>query len=332
MFAILRPHFRQLYAVREWFVPPGCVLCFGAVTGARWDPADRCCLHLYVLRLRPQPLSNKPWAFLFPHAPLVPPVPSDVSDAGRSPADDQRCFPANTSLAQRSIWVAFLITLGWCLVGLVAALPLYMVNTPCIAQTAQAPEHHGQYATFQDMSIVRLLRYLANGDRTNGTLVGGQLQTRRAEPFQLARRAEANGPEVAANEGLEARLIVLTVLVLVVAVLPALWKLLKEFTRLASYRDRWENVHCGGIEMAWLSTNDAPGFRGWGEQRIKDYLVQHGLSITLSRAGSRPGERVAPHTKQETDRTAVENETVPEIDVQGLFTVMCVCSRSYDRY
>ncbi|KAH7100165.1 hypothetical protein BKA62DRAFT_801451 [Auriculariales sp. MPI-PUGE-AT-0066] len=288
LFALLRPHFRQLYACREWFVPPG---------------------------LRPEPLSNKPWAFLFPHAPLVPSVPTDVADAGRSPADDQRLFPANTSLAQRTIWVAFLISAGWCLIGLAAALPLYMVNTPCIANTATSPQHHGQYATMQDMSIGS---DNSTGDSQQIVPLGGGLQAR-----ALIARAAADGPEAAANKNVETRLIILTVLVLLLAVLPALWKLMKEFVLLANYRKRWEDVHCAGIEMAWLSTKNAPGFRGWGEHRIKEYLVKNGLSQSLSRAGSqRRRQTTEGHAKEASGRTATQDEHLPEVDVHGLFTVI----------
>ncbi|KZW00653.1 hypothetical protein EXIGLDRAFT_666997 [Exidia glandulosa HHB12029] len=289
LFAFLRPRFRQLYGVREWFVTPA---------------------------LRPRPLRNSPWAFLFPHTQLVPSVPSDVSNAGRSPADDARLFPANTALSQRTIWVAFLIALGWALLGLGAALPLYMVNTPCIGQTAKRPEQTGAYSTLQDMSVVRLLLFLARGPDTSS---GGSQQ--------LVPRAEVDGPEAAANKNIETRLIVLTVLIVVPAVLPALWKLLREFSGLVAFRRRWEQIHCRGIEIAWLSASQAPGFRGWGEQRIKDYLVKNGLSQSLSRAGSaqraaRGAPRATARTEHDQERTAVNDEDdLPEVDVQGVFTV-----------
>lgn len=294
LFAFLRPRFRQLYAVREWFVAPG---------------------------LRPPPLRNTPWAFLFPHTQLVPTVPTDVSDAGRSPADDARLFPSNSALSQRTIWVALLVALGWTLIGLVGALPLYMVDTPCIAQTARQPERTGAYSTLQDMSIVRLLLYLARGPEDSNQHL--------APP--LVRRADPDGPEAEKHKNIETRLIILTALVIVPAILPALWKLLREFSRLVAFRDRWERIHCGGVEIAWLSARQAPGLGGWGEQRIKDYLVKRGLSLSLSRVGSAQhtqgggveSRSAGPAREHDRDRTAVnEEETLPEVDVQGVFTVI----------
>lgn len=284
-----------------------------AAAAEKLAPANRTARY----RLRPRPLRNTPWAFLFPHAQLVPRVPADVADAGRSPADDARLFPSNTALSQRTIWIAFLIALGWALLGLVGALPLYMVNTPCIAQTARQRESTGAYSTLQDLSVVRLLLYLTRGPDTS---TGGTQH--------LVPRADPDGPEAASNKNIETRLIVLTALIIVPAVLPALWKLLREFSSLVAFRQRWERVHCGGVEMAWLSARQAPGFRGWGEQRLKDYFVKTGLSQSLSRSGSaqrvgRGASRAAARTDHDQERTAVNGEEdLPDVDVQGVFTVM----------
>ncbi|KAJ7353567.1 hypothetical protein DFH08DRAFT_956621 [Mycena albidolilacea] len=106
LFAVLRPQFRQFYALREWFVDQ-----------------DR----------RPKPLSSSLFAFLHPPVPLVPSVPTDISDTGKSPAGDAALFPADEQLLQRVLWTALVIVLGWAFLGLAGALPLHMVSTSYVA-------------------------------------------------------------------------------------------------------------------------------------------------------------------------------------------------------
>ena len=55
--------------------------------------------------IRPKPLGSSWFAFLFPHVPLVPSLPSDVSDAGRSPEIDSELFPSDEQLNQRALWI-----------------------------------------------------------------------------------------------------------------------------------------------------------------------------------------------------------------------------------
>ncbi|KAJ6620255.1 hypothetical protein B0H10DRAFT_2163535 [Mycena sp. CBHHK59/15] len=136
VFAILRPRFRQIYGLREWFVEQD---------------------------LRPKPLSSSLFAFLHPPVPFVPSVPSDVSDMGRSPAEDAELFPADEQLSQRAIWIALLIALGWALLGLAGALPLYMVSLPCIADQPSSSTLGGMSSTLEDLSLMRLLRALDSG-------------------------------------------------------------------------------------------------------------------------------------------------------------------------
>jgi hypothetical protein len=87
-------------------------------------------------------------------------------------------------------------------------------------------------------------------------------------------------------------LIILTVLVLALALLPALWKILREFNKMVAYRQRWIAVRCEGKEMAWLSAKDAPAFMEWGEKRLKAFLLKTGLSNSFELNGNqRNGSR-----------------------------------------
>ncbi|KAJ7091404.1 hypothetical protein B0H15DRAFT_234366 [Mycena belliarum] len=277
LFAILRPRFRQIYALREWFVEQD---------------------------LRPKPLSSSLLAFLHPPVPLVPPLPSDVSSLGRSPADDAALFPADEQLSQRAIWIALLIALGWALLGLAGALPLYIVALPCLADRPPSTTFGGTLSTLEDLSLLRLLRALDAGGANISTSNLLHLHTRAA--------TDAGDPA-----HLRIRIIVLTVLVLVLALLPALYKLLKELNRLIAYRRRWLALRCEGQQMGWLSARRAPGFAGWGEQRFKDFVVKTGLSSGMKNERRRAR---SPH-QERGDQPDQEEKDALQIDVTNVFSI-----------
>jgi hypothetical protein len=243
-------------------------------------------------RVRPRPLSDRPWAFLFPNVPFVPPLVDDVDNAGRTEAEDAELFPSDQELMQRTLWIAFLVSLGWAMLGLVVALPIYLVTTPCISDSELRASFGGQLSTLQDLSLMRLLLLLE--DRT-------------VNPSSQVRRAIINGRDYAPNA--RTRLIILTVLVIVIGVLPFAWKVLREFNRLVAFRRRWLEVKCDNMDMAWLNAKHAPGFRSWGEARIKQFLTKNGLSSTETtrRKGSRMDESQA--------------ESPLEVDVVNLFSI-----------
>ncbi|KJA28630.1 hypothetical protein HYPSUDRAFT_34085 [Hypholoma sublateritium FD-334 SS-4] len=293
LFAVLRPRFRQVYALREWFVQPD---------------------------LRPKPLGSAFFAFLFPKVPLVPSVPSDVSDAGRSIAQDAKLFPSDEELSQRALWIALLIALGWSVIALLGALPLYIVDTPCNADYATSSVFGGGYSTLTDLSFLRLLRSVETGGITSDNISTG-LQRRLADPI----------PE---SLHLRVRVIILTAFVIVLGVIPALWKIVKEFNRVAAYRRQWLEVKCEGKDLAWLSAKNAPGYATWGEKQLKDHLVKIGLSSTLggterqngnaTAGGARPraGARTTRRREEEQPlNDKHEVETNGEVDIQSLFSI-----------
>ncbi|KAK7055165.1 MPN domain-containing protein [Favolaschia claudopus] len=285
LFAILRPRFRQLYGLREWFVEQG---------------------------LRPKPLSSSFFAFLHPPVPLVPSVSSDVSDMGKSPAGDAELFPADEQLSQRALWIALLIALGWALLGLGGALPLYMVSTPCLADLPNTATFSGSSSTLEDLSLMRLLRAIDSGKYNVSTT------------NLLAKRAD----EGADNDPqhLRVRIIVLTVITIVLALLPALWKIIKELNILIAYRKRWLTLRCEGKQLGWLSARKAPGFAGWGEQRVKDFVVKSGLSSgmqggsLLTGNGSRR-RREAGEEEEAAQEPNQEEKDVPQIDITNIFSI-----------
>ncbi|KAJ3750872.1 hypothetical protein DFH05DRAFT_1468929 [Lentinula detonsa] len=280
LFAILRPRYRQVYALREWFVQQ---------------------------ELRPKSLGNNFFAFLFPHVPLVPSMPSDVSDAGQSTTGDAELFPSDEQLAQRAIWISLLIVLGWSILGLVGALPLYLVTIPCLASQPSPAVYGGSYSALQDLSLVRLLRSFDATNVPSNTLIA-------------IRKRATDDPQ-----NLRARIIILTVFVIVLALFPALWKLIREYNKLVAYRNRWIETKCQSMEMAWLSARKAPGFVGWGEKHLKDFILRTGLSSSLDRNGN--GSRTTTQNRN-ASRHGSEREPLNdsekaglEVDIQSLFSI-----------
>ncbi|KAH7886005.1 hypothetical protein F5I97DRAFT_1876997 [Phlebopus sp. FC_14] len=281
LFACVRPRYRQLYAAREWFTQQD---------------------------LRPRPLSSAISAFLFPPLPLIPSIPSDVSSAGRSPATDAKLFPSDEQLTQRILWISLLVAIVWSIVGLGGALPLFMISTPCLAQSTGTAQYSGVFSVIQDLSVLRLLQLL-NADVAPTSILTGL-------------REVVNGVDEAPNARL--RIIILTVLTIFVSTLPSLGLVLREFHRMAAFRKRWLEVRCGGQEVGWLSACKAPGYSSWGEKEMKDHLIKLGLSSYLEgssrRQASRP--RHPPSQSQSFWRTSQNLEASDvQVNVQALFSI-----------
>ncbi|KZS96094.1 hypothetical protein SISNIDRAFT_451774 [Sistotremastrum niveocremeum HHB9708] len=282
LFAILRPRFRQLYGVREWFVRP---------------------------ELRPEPLSNRFWAFLFPPLPFIPKLPNDVSDAGSSEERDAELFPSDQELNQRTLWNALLLAAGWTILGLAGALPLYLVNTPCLAQSSPQVQFGGQLSTLQDLSLLRLLTLLDDRSVTTSNM------NKRFHILEVL-----NGKDE--RPSVNTRLIILTALVLAVGVLPALIHLGREFSRLAAYRKRWLQIKCDNLEIGWLSAQKAPGFSSWGEVQLKEFIFNTGLSKGDRLRASDPQSRRSRSRRADIEQGEEERGgDISAIDVQSLFTI-----------
>jgi calcium permeable stress-gated cation channel len=277
-------------------------------------PLHHACL-LDPLSIRPRPLSNTWWSFLSPSIPLVPPLPSDVSSAGKSASTDAELFPSDEQLSQRTLWTALLVVLGWSVLGLAGALPLYLINTECLATSAPRAVYEGVYSSLQDLSLMRLLQALDNErvqfqstslfSNPNSTLI------RRAdEPTSPDWRLPA--PRI--------RLIILAALVCILAVLPALYKLLREYARLAAHRRRWIDVRCDGLEMGWLSARAAPGFVGWGEKRVKEFIVKSGMSSKMDTGTPATREEERRSRRRAPDLVRAEENKL-DVDVHSLFSI-----------
>jgi calcium permeable stress-gated cation channel len=186
-------------------------------------------------------------------------------------------------------------------VGLVGALPLYLVSTPCLAHLSGDPDFAGVYSTIQDLSLLRLLQLLeADSASTNTT-------------YSVLNVLDGDSKA-------RLRIVVLAILAVFAVTLPALYKILKEINNLVTFRRRWLEVRCEGKEMGWLSSRKASGFAGWGEKRIKDHFVKIGLSSSLG-GSSRSNNRPLQHSRRTQSYYQNSQDSVFEVDVQSLFTV-----------
>ncbi|KAH8992407.1 hypothetical protein EDB92DRAFT_1857796 [Lactarius akahatsu] len=284
LFALLRPRFRQIYGLREWFVQE---------------------------RLRPQPLRSSFWAFLNPPVPMIPSISGVPSDPHEPGAADARKFPSDEELSQRTLWFCFLIVLGWSILGLAGALPLYIISMPCLADTAPTPRFLGGYSTLLDLSLMRVLQLFDNREIST--------------PNNAIVLEVINGHDLEWRARL--RVIILTALLIVVGLIPALVKILREYGKLLAFRRKWTDVHMQGKEMGWISAREAPGFVGWGEKRLKDFILRTGLSSSLDfsaePASSGTGRRRrSGRPWHSTPYMYSEEDVGLEVDILSLFTIV----------
>lgn len=254
--------------------------------------------------------------------PLVPDMPEDVHDAGRSASKDAQLFPSDEELSQRTLLVALLVAIGWSILALGGALPIYLVNSPCNAQLPTHAFFTGGYSTLQDLSLIRLLRLIDDND----------LQT--INPNSLSRRALIGDESDPQNVRL--RIIILTIITLVLGLLPPLWKIIREFNALVEYRKRWLQIKCEGKDLGWLSAKDAPGFQSWGEKRFKNFIKKIGLTSGMGDDGRdnrrtrrnngrdvlRDGTRRPRRIDEEAPLNGTDDNA--EVDIQSLFSISYV--------
>ncbi|KAI0308375.1 hypothetical protein B0F90DRAFT_1807574 [Multifurca ochricompacta] len=259
-FALVRPRFRQVYGLREWFVQDS---------------------------LRPKPLRPTLWAFLNPPVPMVPSISNAPTDPGESALADTRGFPSDEELSQRTLWFCFLMVLGWSILGLAAVLPLYIISIPCIAETAPTPRYLGGYSTLQDLSLLRVLLLLDNRE------VSTSSNTRVLEVV--------NGQDLKWRA--RVRIIIVAALLVVVGILPALVKILREYSKLIAFRRNWTDVQMQGKEMGLSSSLE--------------------FSAEPASSGTGTGRRRRQGRQWESSHHMFSQEDVGlEVDVLSLFTVV----------
>lgn len=198
--------------------------------------------------------------------------------------------------------------LGWSILGLASALPLYLVSIPCIAQIGSLPTFGGVHSTLEDLSLMRLLRLFDERAISPGNLIQVRAIGIGQDPYHV-----------------RVRIIVLTVISLVLGLLPALWKILREFNTMVAYRKSFVEVRCEGQELGWLSASRAPGFVGWGERRMKDFILRIGLGYSMDaqdgRNDSRSRNGYARSRRSEEQPLNYSEEVSLGVNIQSLFSI-----------
>jgi hypothetical protein len=243
---------------------------------------------------------------------MVPSISGCPSDPSEPAAADARNFPSDEELSQRTLWFCFVIVLGWSILGLLGALPLYTISMPCIADTAPAPRFLGGYPTLLDLSLMRVLDLFDNRDvSTSSNAVGGG--------------EVINGHDLKSRARL--RIIILTALLIALGLIPALVKILREYGKLLAFRRKWTDAHLQGKEMGWISAREMPGFVNWGERRLKDFILRTGLSSSLEFSAEPASSGTGTGRRGRTGRqhTMFSEEDVGlEVDILSLFTIVYV--------
>ena len=230
-----------------------------------------------------------------------------MPNAGRSAADDAELFPSDEQLNQRTLWVSFLVVLAWSILGLAGALPLYLISTPCIAQTGPLATFGGAYSTLHDLSLLRLLRLFNDSDVSTSNLIHTRAVSIEQDPYHA-----------------RVRVIVLTAITLALWLFPALWKILREFNSMVAYRKLFVEVRCAGQELGWLSASQAPGFVGWGERRMKNFILKIGLgySMEVRERNDSPARNGYGRPRRSEEQTLnYQEEANLGVNIQSLFSI-----------
>jgi hypothetical protein len=250
--------------------------------------------------------------------------------------DPAQLFASDEQLAQRTLWIVFLICSAWAFLALAVVLPLYLVQTPCLPTSDPQVNYGGRYGTLNDLSLLRLLRMLDNGSINTSSTQASKRN------FIFKKRLIDNGKDLSGNA--YARLIALCVILIVLAILPALWKLWKEFRKLAIYHKAWHEGRCERFEMAYLSSGTgnsallgtrggAWGWRGWGEGKVKDFFRKSGLgggsglgnggrgAATGRAALLSPEEKGGRRHRNQSSPGSSEEKADAEVNVTSVFSV-----------
>jgi len=154
------------------------------------------------------------------------------------------------------------------MVALATCLPLFLVNTPCLADTSPRSVYGGRLGSLNDLSILRLLDSLDPAPDSPSMFPKQQDLASRALPGTIR-------PVITSAR---TRLIILVVITIVGMVLPALWIILRALNVMLKVRERWLNDVCDGEEIWWLPLRSIsrPG-RTMSEADVQRMAEKHGL-------------------------------------------------------
>ena len=161
------------------------------------------------------------------------------------------------------------------LVALAGVIPLIVAGVPCLATTAPSNTNGGRLGTLTDLSLLRLLDALDPSPGSTNT--SGLLELPPYFGSFLSSRAASLGRALMSTVApaigsARVRLIVILVLIAVIGCIGGLWVVSRAYAAFARYRTRFEMEICGGMDMVIVSAQDAPGWRGMSEEKLKKWF------------------------------------------------------------
>lgn len=224
-----------------------------------------------MCRSRPSRWSFLAFLFPFAHMPSLASPSAPLS----SPA-----------IAQRTMFTALKLAALSSLVALGAALPLFLVNVPCLSDTSPRNDLGGRLGSLTDLSLLRLLNAMdpsADSKSTSNFL-----------HLPLVSRALPSTISPAISSA-RIRLIIILVLISVLSFGGGLFAIARAYAALSRYRRHYRDRICGGTSMAFISAQSAKAWEGLTEEKHRSWLR---------------------------DRTMFEGDDEPrELDVVGVFAV-----------
>ena len=169
----------------------------------------------------------------------------------------------SAALAQRTMFTGLKLAALSSFIALGAALPMFLVDVPCLSQTSPQNVLGGRTGSMTDLSLLRLLNALdpsPDSDSTSNFLHIPLLS--RALPSTIA-------PAISSAR---VRMIILLVLITVLSVGGGLFTIAQSYAALSKYRKNFAEQVCGGLSMVFIPSKCAPGWSGLTEEKIKIWL------------------------------------------------------------
>lgn len=170
---------------------------------------------------------------------------------------------SSAAIAQRTMLAGLKLAALSSLVALGAALPLFLVNVPCLSETSPRNELGGRLGSLTDLSLLRLLNALhpsPDSDSTSNFL-----------RIPLASRALPSTISPAISSA-RIRLIIILVLIATLSVGGGLFAIARAYAALSKYRQEYRDVVCGGLSMAFIPAPRVKSWEGLTEEKIKLWL------------------------------------------------------------
>jgi hypothetical protein len=170
---------------------------------------------------------------------------------------------SSAAIAQRTMFTGLKLAALSSLLALGAALPLFMVQVPCLSETSPRNDLGGRLGSLTDLSLLRLLNALDPSPDSDSTSSFLHL------PLFLRALPSTISPAISSAR---IRLIIILVLISVLSVGGGLFAIARVYAALSKYRQDFRERICGGMSMVYISAHHAKAWEGLTEEKIKLWL------------------------------------------------------------